>query len=128
VTTYSLHPGVVRTELRRHVLPVPLLGPAARYLFSLFTVTPVQGSQTSVYCCTDPDLANCSGKYYRCATSDLDLYTLRLFKTEFCNSFIFAVFSDCCETKVSPKAEDDEMAQKLWSLSEQFIGLTPSSL
>lgn len=62
VTVYSLHPGVVRTELWRHVsAPVQV----AVRIFSLFTKTSVQGAQTSIYCAVEPALEKETGGYYR---------------------------------------------------------------
>jgi len=62
VTAYSLHPGVVQTELWRH-----LNGPqkAVMKLVSPFTKTSVQGAQTSIYCAVEPTLEKESGGYYR---------------------------------------------------------------
>ncbi|KAK0133745.1 Retinol dehydrogenase 12 [Merluccius polli] len=61
VTAYSLHPGVVQTELWRH-----LNGPQQTIIkmVSPFTKTSVQGAQTSIYCAVDPSLENESGGYY----------------------------------------------------------------
>jgi retinol dehydrogenase-12 len=67
VTTYSLHPGVVHTELGRYVLPNwPRVRTVLLYVSGWFMKTPVQGAQTSIYCATEPDLHGETGKYYRC--------------------------------------------------------------
>ena len=59
VTTYSLHPGVVATEVWRHV-PWPL-----RSLIKLRgMLTPEQGALTTLHCATAPELAGESGLYY----------------------------------------------------------------
>ena len=61
VTVYSLHPGVVRTDLGRHI--EGKLG-IFKYLFwgALwpFTKNPVQGAQTSIYCAVEEEI---SGTY-----------------------------------------------------------------
>ncbi|CAL8399004.1 unnamed protein product [Arctogadus glacialis] len=61
VTAYSLHPGVVQTELWRH-----LNGPQQTIMkiVSPFTKTCVQGAQTSIYCAVEPALEDQSGGYY----------------------------------------------------------------
>ncbi|XP_077409869.1 retinol dehydrogenase 12, like isoform X1 [Vanacampus margaritifer] len=68
VTAYSLHPGVVQTDLWRH-----LNGPQ-RFLMKLvspFTKTSAQGARTSVYCAVEPALDRESGGYYSdCAAAD----------------------------------------------------------
>lgn len=62
VTTYSLHPGVVQTDLWRH-----LNGPQqfVMKMVSPFTKTSVQGAQTTIYCAVEPTLEKESGGYYR---------------------------------------------------------------
>lgn len=61
VTTYSLHPGVVQTDLWRH-----LNGPQQAFMkvVSPFTKNSVQGAQTSIYCAVEPSLETESGGYY----------------------------------------------------------------
>ncbi|KAB5586759.1 hypothetical protein PHYPO_G00005250 [Pangasianodon hypophthalmus] len=61
VTTYVLHPGVVQTELWRH-LSRPQQ--AAVWLVKPFTKTAVQGAQTTIYCAVAPELETESGNYY----------------------------------------------------------------
>ncbi|MCJ8728538.1 hypothetical protein PDJAM_G00005540 [Pangasius djambal] len=61
VTTYVLHPGVVQTELWRH-LNRPQQ--AAVWLLKPFTKTSVQGAQTTIYCAVAPELETESGNYY----------------------------------------------------------------
>lgn len=58
VTTYSLHPGVVATDVWRRV-PPPL-----RWVMKRFMITPERGAQTSLRCATAPELATETGRYY----------------------------------------------------------------
>ncbi len=58
VTTYSLHPGAVATDVWRRV-PWPL-----RPLIKLRMDPPAQGAKTSLYCATSPEVAAESGHYY----------------------------------------------------------------
>ncbi|KAM7396698.1 hypothetical protein PAMP_019721 [Pampus punctatissimus] len=61
VTTYSLHPGVIRTDLSRHlslwkrVLCTPL---------TFFIKSPTEGAQTTIYCAVEESLQKESGLYY----------------------------------------------------------------
>ena len=93
---YSLHPGVVRTELGRHL--IKRIG-IFKYLLGAFlwpfTKNPVQGAQTSIYCAVAEEISGHSGRYY----------------------------SDCQEKEVAPQAKDDKMAERLWALSEKLVGL-----
>eukprot|EP00075_Anas_platyrhynchos_P021821 XP_027311074.1 LOW QUALITY PROTEIN: retinol dehydrogenase 14 [Anas platyrhynchos] len=95
VTVNSLHPGIVRTNLGRHV-NIPLL---AKPLFNLvswaFFKTPLEGAQTSIYLASSPEVEGVSGKY----------------------------FGDCKEEELLPKAMDDLVARKLWDISEVMVGL-----
>ncbi|XP_066577523.1 retinol dehydrogenase 13 [Amia ocellicauda] len=96
VTSYSLHPGIINTELGRHVLTgYPLL---KKFLFSpsmLLMKTPTEGAQTSIYCAVTEGLEEYSGCY----------------------------FSDCALKKPAPEGMDDEAARRLWDLSLQLVGL-----
>ena len=56
--TYALHPGVVATDVWRHV-PSPL-----RWVIKKFMVTPEQGAATSIKTATDSALASQTGRYY----------------------------------------------------------------
>jgi retinol dehydrogenase-12 len=58
VTSYSLHPGVVASDIWRRV-PWPV-----RPLMTRRMLTVDQGAQTSLYCATSPELADVSGRYY----------------------------------------------------------------
>uniref|UniRef100_A0AAY4ACA6 Uncharacterized protein n=1 Tax=Denticeps clupeoides TaxID=299321 RepID=A0AAY4ACA6_9TELE len=61
VTVYAVHPGVVRTELKRHMnLPLLIMWKVVRP----FTKTVVQGAQTSIYAAVEPELVTESGGYY----------------------------------------------------------------
>lgn len=95
VTVNALHPGIVRTNLGRHI-HIPLL---VRPLFSLvswaFFKTPEEGAQTSVYLASSPEVEGVSGKY----------------------------FGDCKEEELLPKAMDESVARKLWDVSEVMVGI-----
>jgi retinol dehydrogenase-12 len=58
ITTYSLHPGVVASDIWRKV-PGPL-----RWIGKLFMISNEEGAQTTLYCATSPDCADESGLYY----------------------------------------------------------------
>lgn len=61
VTTYSLHPGVVATDIWRS-LPRPV-----QWFGKLFMLSNEQGARTPLYCASAPELAAASGRYYdRC--------------------------------------------------------------
>jgi len=71
VTVNSLHPGIVETELQRHIF-----GPEGSCCWSclLKTLTffkpfwtPDHGAQTSIYVAIAPELEGVSGKYFRFA-------------------------------------------------------------
>jgi len=58
VTTYSLHPGVIASDIWRSV-PWP-----ARTVMKRRMGSPEQGARTSLYCATAPELAGQTGLYY----------------------------------------------------------------
>uniref|UniRef100_H3CA82 Dehydrogenase/reductase (SDR family) member 13a, tandem duplicate 2 n=1 Tax=Tetraodon nigroviridis TaxID=99883 RepID=H3CA82_TETNG len=88
VTCYSVHPGIVRTELSRHVSlwQKLFIEPVARFLF----LDPEAGAQTTLHCCLQEGLEPLSGRYFSC----------------------------CSVQEVSAKARDAAAARKLWEVSE----------
>ncbi|KRT85312.1 dehydrogenase, partial [Oryctes borbonicus] len=88
VTVNAIHPGIVDTEIIRHmgffnswlatIFIKPLVWP--------FIKGPRQGAQTTIFAALDPKLEKITGKY----------------------------FVDCKETETSPAAQDDSTASWLW--------------
>ncbi|XP_056268151.1 retinol dehydrogenase 13 [Pseudoliparis swirei] len=96
VTVYSLHPGVIRTELGRHLLPTLALWQRIFVTPIIMLIkSPAAGAQTSIYCAVDESQANASGLYY----------------------------SDCAPKEPAPQALDDAAAKRLWELSASMVGL-----
>ncbi|KAG5273162.1 hypothetical protein AALO_G00148350 [Alosa alosa] len=97
VTVYSLHPGIIHTELGRHFWPKLALWKRILYQpFLLLIKTPKEGAQTTIYCAVEESLANESGLYY----------------------------SDCERKPVAPQGQDDEAARQLWDMSASMVGLS----
>lgn len=94
VTCYSVHPGIVRTELSRHVSlwQKVFIEPVAQLLF----LDPEAGAQTTLHCCLQEGLEPLSGRYFSC----------------------------CGPQEVCARARDDAAARKLWEVSEKLCGLT----
>ncbi|KAL5007920.1 hypothetical protein ScPMuIL_013501 [Solemya velum] len=98
VTVNAVHPGVVKTELQRHMSVSNsyfsgfFLGP----IMWLLLKTPIQGVQTTLRCVLDPKLAEVTGEY----------------------------FSDCQVTDVAPQAKDVKAAKRLWAISEKWMRIT----
>ncbi|XP_068456209.1 dehydrogenase/reductase SDR family member 13-like [Clinocottus analis] len=94
VSCYSVHPGVVRTELSRNVSlwQKVFIEPIARLLF----LDPEAGAQTTLHCCLQEGLEPLSGRYFFC----------------------------CAAEDVTPRGRDDGVARKLWDVSERLCGLS----
>ncbi|XP_049431523.1 dehydrogenase/reductase SDR family member 13-like isoform X1 [Epinephelus fuscoguttatus] len=94
VTCYSLHPGVIYTELCRSLSlwQQLLLMPLAK----LFFLDPEGGSQTTLHCALQEGIESFSGRY----------------------------FSNCALQQVGAKGRDDALAKKLWEVSERLTGLS----
>ncbi|XP_054152418.1 retinol dehydrogenase 13-like [Oppia nitens] len=60
ITTYCLHPGIVRTDLNRH-FPLQF---AINIFINMFYLDIESGVQTTLYCALDPSLDNESAFYY----------------------------------------------------------------
>nr|XP_014089225.1 retinol dehydrogenase 13 isoform X1 [Bactrocera oleae] len=100
VSANALHPGVVDTELFRHMgffnsFFAKYINLFFKPLFWPFTKSPKNGTQTTLYAALDPELVNISGKY----------------------------FSDCNLKDVAPAAMDDALAKWLWAVSEKWTKL-----
>ena len=61
ITTYSLHPGYVLTELGRHNWFSTLFN---LIVGTLYGRTPVRGAQTTIYCAVEEGLEKYSGGYF----------------------------------------------------------------
>lgn len=96
VTVYSLHPGVIRTELGRHLFPTLALWKKIIVMpLMLLIKSPWEGAQTTIYCAVDESLADKSGLYY----------------------------SDCAPKRPASQATDAAAAKRLWELSASMVGL-----
>jgi len=60
VTAYCVHPGVVLTDIARHIMPQPILS----VLCPLLMKTPEQGAQTTLHCCLDAQQDASCGHYF----------------------------------------------------------------
>jgi hypothetical protein len=67
VTTYSLHPGIVRTEMFRNLSASYFRGVRSivNGVTGLFFRTAEEGAQTTIYCAVNEKLADKTGLYYR---------------------------------------------------------------
>nr|XP_018901943.1 PREDICTED: retinol dehydrogenase 11-like [Bemisia tabaci] len=92
VTTYALHPGVIATELSRHLDTAAR--PWIKKLYEsrfvrYFIRTPEEGAQTTLHCALNAKAANETGRYY----------------------------SNCHKAKPNKTARDDKRAKELWDWS-----------
>ena len=94
-TANALHPGVIATNLTRHMSP--FLAKAFAAASKLFFKTVPEGSATQVYVATAPSLATVTGKY----------------------------FSDCNVAPPRSDAEDSALAARLWAKSEEIVAGLP---
>ncbi|XP_054650063.1 dehydrogenase/reductase SDR family member 13-like [Dunckerocampus dactyliophorus] len=94
VTCYSLHPGVINTELCRNMSwwQQFLLMPFAK----IFFLDPEGGAQCTLYCALQEGIETLSGRY----------------------------FSNCALQQLGRKGRDDALAKKLWEVSERLTGLS----
>ncbi|XP_017108085.2 retinol dehydrogenase 13 isoform X1 [Drosophila bipectinata] len=94
VTVNALHPGVVDTEIIRHMAFFNnfFAGLFVKPLFWPFVKTPKNGAQTTLYVALDPELNKVSGQY----------------------------FSDCKIKEMAPAAFDVQTAKWLWAVSDKW--------
>jgi retinol dehydrogenase-12 len=94
VTATAVHPGFCRTSFGRDV-EVPGLIKLVFKIASKFARTPAKGAETVIYLASSPAVEGASGGYY----------------------------FDCKLAPVSPAAKDDNLAERLWKVSEQLTGI-----
>lgn len=96
VTVNAVHPGVVKTDLGRHLVNSflkKLIDPITYFVFK----TAKSGAQTTLRLALDPELENVSGKY----------------------------FADCKMIKVAPSArKSNDDAEWLWKESEKLTQIS----
>lgn len=111
VHSFSVHPGVIATELSRHLTEETLASLAARMPSGskLALKSIAQGAATSVWAATSPDLESHGGAYL-----------------EDCH--VAQVTDDPSATDgVRSYAVDPDRAEALWALSERLVGIAPTS-
>ncbi|XP_042356542.1 retinol dehydrogenase 14-like isoform X1 [Plectropomus leopardus] len=96
VTVNALTPGIVRTNLGRHVHIPGLVKPVFDLLSRGLFKSPEEGAQTSVYLACSLDVDGVQGE----------------------------CFADCQPQVLLDKATDLEVASKLWDISEVMVGIT----
>lgn len=96
VTSNYVHPGLVRTEIGRHL---PTWQKSIMYtlypLMYIFTKDPYHGAQSSLHACLSPDLEGVGGKY----------------------------IVECAEEKPHFRADSVPTAQRLYNKSKEIWGL-----
>ncbi|KAF5281070.1 hypothetical protein FQR65_LT14866 [Abscondita terminalis] len=98
VNVYSLHPGMIATDIARHLGQEAIIKFLQRILYFLtFFIfkTPEQGAQTTIHCAVDENAGKETGLYY----------------------------SECQVREPASNANSIEDAEKLWELSIKFVGL-----
>jgi NAD(P)-dependent dehydrogenase (short-subunit alcohol dehydrogenase family) len=90
-TANSVHPGVIKTNLARHIENPKAMYDSLKDRLTLKTVE--QGAATQCYVATNPELEGIGGKY----------------------------FSDSQITSPAAVAQSDEMAEALWEVTERLI-------
>ncbi len=95
-TANAVHPGVIRTNLARHMNPLAGVGMAMVGPIVLKTIP--QGAATQVYVAANPGAAHHSGEY----------------------------FKDCNVGKPRAPGEDPALAERLWEKTEEIVAGLPA--
>jgi NAD(P)-dependent dehydrogenase (short-subunit alcohol dehydrogenase family) len=91
VTANALHPGHVATNIYRN--DFGLLGPAIKKVMGWFSLSPEQGADGSIYLSTSPEVKGVTGRY----------------------------FAGRAPVESAPLTYDQELAQRLWQISENLV-------
>lgn len=90
VTVNALHPGGVATNI--FSTDFSIFGPLLKGIVSLFTLTPTQGADNTIYLASAPEVESVTGKYF--------------------------VKRDAVPS--SPLSYDEDLAKRLWEVSEKL--------
>ena len=90
-TSNAVHPGVIRTNLQRHMNP--LIAGVLAVAGPLALKSVAQGAATQVYAATNPQLAGVSGQF----------------------------FANCNIAEPRADANDEALARRLWDESEKIV-------
>jgi NAD(P)-dependent dehydrogenase (short-subunit alcohol dehydrogenase family) len=93
VTVNALHPGHVATDIWR--TNFSFIGPALKRVMGLFALTPEQGADNTIYLASSPEVEGITGKYF--------------VRRE--------------PVQSSPISYDEEIAKRLWEISENLISM-----
>ena len=94
ISVYCVRPGMVRTEMGRHLPLFTVLRCVLWPLLWLLTKSPHEGCQTVVYCAVSEELQGASGRYY----------------------------GNCTQEAWSQLSLDDSTATNLWNVSQSLTG------
>jgi NAD(P)-dependent dehydrogenase (short-subunit alcohol dehydrogenase family) len=95
VTANCLHPGAVATDAPLKDPNLPAFSRSMYKIARLFFASPEKGAETSIYLATSPEVEKVSGKY----------------------------FIKKAPAASSPESYDEEIARRLWKVSEELTGL-----
>jgi len=96
VTANALHPGHVATDIWKTNFSI--FGPALKWIMSLFSLSPQEGADNSIYLASSPEVEGVTGKY----------------------------FVEREPAQSSPTSYDEELAQRLWEISENLTSTNQS--
>jgi len=96
VAVNALHPGLVATDIWK--TNFSFIGPALKRVMGLFALTPEEGADNSIYLATSPEVAGVTGKYF--------------VKRE--------------PVESSPLSYDEDVANRLWEISENLTSISQS--
>ena len=113
VIAVSAHPGWVRTELARHSGPVWVTNVLLKPILSLMgMMDPWEGAQSTLHCLLNKDVVHHSGAYY----SQTGVY-----RDKASNAGGWPLHSP------NPEAHRPDLPQRLWRVSEEAVGLSPTN-
>ncbi|KOB69969.1 Restnol dehydrogenase [Operophtera brumata] len=99
VTTYSLHPGVIRTDISRHFDKTVWYGASWAFnnILGWFMKSTKCGAQTTIFCAVDDACVDESGLYY----------------------------SDCAVKQPSKQCQHEDQVDRLWTLTADSLKYDP---
>lgn len=93
VTTYSLHPGVIKSQFFTNLSPI--VEALSTRVLGFFMKSCIEGAQTSIYCSVQKGIESFTGGH----------------------------FHDCQFVRRYKSVQDPDLPKKLWEVTEKLVGL-----
>eukprot|EP00957_Ditylum_brightwellii_P154697 11774302-Ditylum_brightwellii.AAC.1 len=126
IQSYAVHPGLVRTEVTKNMPPyLQILNKMFAWVVAIHQKSPPAGAYTSVFCATAPVDALVNGAYY--VNSQVQALNKYALDVDYAYNSKCLFLTKPTSSLYAFSQTQSQSAKKLWSLSEELVGLKKAS-